>query len=273
MTLAHDKGLMARALGKTGRISRRLRERFRGLPLRAAERRSGRPVPPGRLIYLVANTEDVSWYLDTGALAARSIRAILGGNGLAIEDFGAILDFGCGVGRVTRQWADLRGPAIHGTDYNPRLARWCARRLPFARFGVNHLDRPLAHEAGTFDFIYCLSVFTHLSEAGQAFWMGELARVLAPGGHLLITTHGDHYLPMLAPDEQDRYRSGQAVVQKAGRQGSNDCAAFHPPAYVRQALARGFDVLDMIPEGALGNPSQDLWLLRKSGSDPGSISR
>ncbi len=263
MTTADRTGLVARALGKAGRISRRARERVRGLPLRASERREGRPVPPGDLIFLVANTEDVAWFLDTGALAARSIRAILGRNGLAIEDFGSVLDFGCGVGRVIRQWSGLRGPRLQGTDYNPRLARWCARNLPFARFGVNALDRALDEPPGRFDFIYCLSVFTHLSEAAQAFWMGELARVLAPGGYLLITTHGDHYLPSLAPDDQARYRAGHLVVQKAAREGSNDCAAFHPPAYVRATLARGYDVLDAIPEGALGNPSQDLWLLRK----------
>ena len=257
--------LSTRAWGKLGRISRRARERVRGLPLRAAERRLGRPVPPGRLIHLVANTEDVGWFLDTGALAARAIRDVLGRNGLAIEDFGAVLDFGCGAGRVIRQWADLPNTSLHGTDYNPDLVAWCRRELPFARFGVNGLDRPLDLAAGAFDFAYCLSVFTHLSEPLQAFWMAELGRVLKPGGHLLITTHGDHYLPMLAPDEQADYRAGRAVVQKSGRSGSNDCAAFHPESYVRRTLARAYEVVDMVPEGALGNPSQDLYLLRKPG--------
>ncbi len=255
--------LLTRAWGRLGRISRQARERVRGLPLRASERKMGRPVPPGRLIHLVANTEDVAWFLGTGELAARSIRDVLNRNGLAIEDFGAILDFGCGVGRVIRQWADLNGPELHGTDYNPVLIDWCRTQLPFARFHANRLDRPLDLESGRFDFIYCLSVFTHLSEHLQQFWMGELARVLAPGGYLLITTHGDHYLPMLSPEEQSCYRAGEPVVRKAGRQGSNDCAAFHPETYVRQTLARDFEVAEMVPEGALGNPSQDVYLLRK----------
>ena len=258
-----DMRLMTRAWGKLGRISRRTRERIDGLSLRAAEKQRGRPVPPGRLIHLVANTEDVSWFLDTGALAARCIHEVLAKNGQAIEDCGAILDFGCGVGRVIRQWADLPNSTLHGTDYNPKLVAWCRANLPFARFGVNSLDRPFGAAAGSYDFAYCLSVFTHLAEPLQRFWMTELSRVLRPGGLLLITTHGDHYLPMLTPDEQAQYRAGHAVVQKAQREGSNDCAAFHPPAYVRQTLAQGFEVLDMIPEGALGNPSQDLWLLRK----------
>ena len=258
-----ERGVLARALRKAGRISTRAKERVRGWPLRARESKSGRPIPPGRLIYLVANTEDVSWYLDTGALAARSIREILNKNGLAIERFSAILDFGCGVGRVIRQWADLQGPKLFGTDYNPRLIQWCRSKLLFARFDVNLIDKPLDKEPNSFDFIYCLSLFTHLSEPLQQFWMDELSRLLVPGGYLLITTHGDHYLPMLTSDEQQRFRAGQVVVQKADRQGSNDCAAFHPVSYVRECLAKGYDIVDMIPEGALGNPSQDLYLLRK----------
>jgi SAM-dependent methyltransferase len=256
--------LVSRALGRARRISHRFRERIQGLPLRTSERKLGRPVPPGRLIHLIANTEDVSWFLDTGEQAARSIRNVLERHGLEIEKFGDILDFGCGVGRVIRQWAELRGPMLHGVDYNPLLINWCRSRLPFARFQVNQLDRPLEVVEGSYDFIYCLSVFTHLSESLQLFWMDELARVLKPGGYLLITTHGDHYRPMLSPDEQARYDDGQVVVRKPRRDGSNDCAAFHPVRYVREVLTRGLEVIDMIPEGALGNPSQDLYLLRKS---------
>ena len=40
-------------------------------------------------------------------------------------------------------------------------------------------------------------------------------------------------------------------------------AAFHPPAYVRGEFAQGFEVLELAPEGATGNPPQDAWVLRK----------
>ncbi len=259
----HGPSVLRRAFRKANRITTRARDRFRGLPLRKAEIQQGRPIPPGRLIYLVANTEDVSWYLETGALAARSIREILSKNGLAIEGFARILDFGCGVARVIRQWQDLRGPQLFGTDYNPRLIDWCQANLTYANFNTNSLDQPLDKADGSFDFIYCLSVFTHLSEPLQQFWMDELFRVLSPGGYLLITTHGDHYLPMLTIEEQKNYREGHAVVQKTNREGSNDCAAFHPVSFVKESLAKKYEVIDFLPEGALGNPSQDLYLLRR----------
>jgi SAM-dependent methyltransferase len=258
-----DLRIFDRAWKRADRISRRIQERIRGLPLRASERRQGRPVPPGHLIHLIANTEDVAWFLDTGSLAARSIREVLASQGVAIEDFSSILDFGCGIGRVLRQWSELEGPVLHGTDYNPSLVRWCRTQLPFVQFQVNSLDAPLDAQPSSYDFIYCLSVFTHLSETLQRFWIDELVKVLKPGGYLLITTHGDHYLPMLSEIEQEQYRRGNLVVQKGRREGTNDCAAFHPESYVRGNLAQGLEVVAMRPEGALGNPCQDLYLFRK----------
>jgi SAM-dependent methyltransferase len=211
----------------------------------------------------VAGTEDVTWFLDSGAEAARGVRAVLGQNGLALESLHSVLDFGCGVGRVLRHWKGLSGPALHGADANPDLIAWCRANLPFARFQVNGLDGGLAAGNVSFDFIYALSVFTHLSEPLQRFWIDELARVLRPGGYLLLTTHGAHYLGRLSPEERDRFRAGRLVVHGSRGEGSNDCAAFHPEPYVRETLARGLDVQDFRAEGALGNPRQDVYLLRK----------
>jgi SAM-dependent methyltransferase len=214
-------------------------------------------------MHLVAASSDPSWFLEVGLLAATSMRAVLERNGVLIELLGAILDFGCGAGRVMRHWSTLDGPALHGSDYNPALVAWCEANLPFASYCVNRLCGPLAYSDASFDLVYAFSVFTHLDETGQAFWMAELARVLKPGGVLFFTTHGEHYVPGLPAADQARFRRGELVVHGSRRLGSNACAAFHPESYVRGTLARGFDVLEFVPEGAKGNPCQDAYLLRK----------
>jgi SAM-dependent methyltransferase len=215
------------------------------------------------LIRLVAGSDDRTWFLDGGRLAAASMQEILAGQGIALENLRAILDFGCGVGRVMRQWSSLQGPALHGTDYNPELVAWCTANLPFATFRVNRLTGRLDYPDTSFDLIYAFSVFTHLPADEQSFWMCELTRLLRPGGALFLTTHGEHYLPGLSTREQQQFQSGALVVRGSSEAGSNDCAAFHPESYVRRSLARGLDVASFVPRGARGNPNQDAYLLRK----------
>jgi SAM-dependent methyltransferase len=224
----------------------------------------GLPIPPASLITLVAGIPDVSWFIKGGELATRSIVDTLEKNGIAVDDLKAILDFGCGCGRVTRHWRSLSSGRICGSDYNPELVDWCADNLDFAEFRVNDLTPPLSFEDATFDFVYALSVFTHLPEDLQAPWMQELARVLRPGGFLLFTAHGEHYLNELTPDEKERFKRGQLVVHYEEHAGTNQCGAFHPKKHVYDELARGFTVADFVAEGAKGNPYQDVYLLTKN---------
>ena len=52
-------------------------------------------------------------------------------------------------------------------------------------------------------------------------------------------------------------------MQGAEFLGENLCITYHPEAAMRALFATGFEVVAFLPEGAKGNPSQDLWLLRK----------
>jgi SAM-dependent methyltransferase len=236
--------------------------RAAGRPARAAE--DGLPVPPPRLIVRVAGTADVDWFLDSGRLAAESVRAPLERQGRRIAELDALLDFGCGCGRVTRHWAPLERTAVHGADANEHAIAWCRANLPFARFTSNGLAPPLDHADGSFDLVYALSVFTHLPEDLQHAWMHELERLLRPGGFLLLTTHGERYRERLGPNEQAAFDAGRLVVRWPEGAGTNLCSAFHPPSYVKDRLAAGLEVAEFQPEGAKGNPHQDLYLLRKS---------
>jgi SAM-dependent methyltransferase len=222
------------------------------------------PLPPERLLVEVAGSADLRWFVEGGQLALESIRASLATQGVDLEQLSSVLDFGCGVGRVLRHWPNPDRMRLHGTDINPALIRWSSDHLPFAAFRTNRTTPPLEYADSTFDLIYALSVFTHLPEDLQTAWIDELTRVLEAGGFLLITVHGDHYLPDLDADEQRRFRKGRLVVRNAAARGSNLCAAFHPEPYIRDVLARDLELVAQLPETATGNPFQDIVLLRKS---------
>lgn len=255
--------LLSRLRNRLLAWAERRRQRVRSELFRQAH--LGLPIPPSRLIYLVSGTEDAEWFLAGGRRAADSVLNALSLGGIDPYSLRSVLDFGCGVGRVLRHFEPLalRGVALHGTDYNPRLIAWCRQNLPFARFSQNRLEPGLDHPAASFDLIYAFSVFTHLNPENQSAWMSELFRLVRPGGHLLISLHGLHYLRILSEGDRARFESGSMVVLGSSREGRNDCASFHPESYVRSTLARDWQIAAFIPEGAWGNPSQDLYLLRK----------
>ena len=262
------KSLVLSALGRLRLQGSAFRAYESVASLRALGRRpppadDGLPVPPPRLIVRVAGTPDVSWFLESGRAAASAIRGALERAGRPIEELDSILDFGCGCGRVTRRWAGLDGVHVHGSDRNAAAIAWCRANLGFARFETNELAPPLPHGSGTFDLVYALSVFTHLTERLGLAWAEELARVLRPGGYLLLTTHGARYREKLTPRERARFDAGSLVVRRPESVGSNLCAAFHPRAYVQETLAGPLEPVEFVPEGATGNPYQDLHLLRK----------
>jgi SAM-dependent methyltransferase len=217
----------------------------------------GPVLPPRRLMVRVAGTPDPDWFLRSGRAAYDAIAAHV--------DLGAtsaVLDFGGGGGRVTRYFHYFDGE-LAGSDVSRDAVDWCRTNLR-GRFEVNGIAPPLAFEDETFDLVYALSVFTHLTADLQLAWRDEVRRVLRPGGRLLLTTHGRSYAPRLDADERARFEAGELVVRWGEVVGSNLCSAYHPERYLRDTFADGFAFLELEPEGARGNPTQDLVLLQKT---------
>jgi SAM-dependent methyltransferase len=225
----------------------------------------GQPVPPPELISLVAGYDKAEAFLEDSRRSVQSLIEIMARSSLDLDKFDCLLDFGCGCGRLIRGLATLKHCRVHGTDYNRRLVKWCRRNLGFAHFKVNRLEPPLGYPDDQFDFVYCLSVFTHLPEALQSAWISELRRVLKPGGYLLVTTHGDRYLEHLNADEKVRYHAGEMVVREPDEAGTNRCATFHPLRYVQEKLLSAFEAVDFVPEGNRLVGHQDVYVVRKPG--------
>lgn len=223
----------------------------------------GLPVPPPRLRFLTGNHPDLDAFLEGGANTSRVIRERLAGLGSPVESLGSLLDFGCGCGRVARFWADVPDVDVHGCDYNPKLVEWCSASLPFMTVRRNGLEPPLPYEDASFDFLYAISVFTHLPLDLQRGWIDEVRRVLRPGGIALITLHGTSFADRyLEGEHRAAFDRGVPVVRYDDLAGTNGCMALHPERYARDELFSRFDVLEFLPQAQVPEVGQDVWIAR-----------
>jgi SAM-dependent methyltransferase len=93
------------------------------------------------------------------------------------------LDAGCGTGFQTVLLQEL-GYATHGLDIAPALLAVARRRLPTAALALGSLEA-LPYGDGRFDVVTCCGSTLSLV-AAPARALGEIGRVLRPGGRLLI---------------------------------------------------------------------------------------
>jgi SAM-dependent methyltransferase len=225
----------------------------------------GFPVPPADLRHLVTDEYHyIPSFFDVGALCARRIVESLRKHGVEMDQFRAVLDFGCGCGRTIRHFRFLGKERLYGTDYNPRLIDWCKQNLPFAQFSLNNLEPALGYALESFDLVYAFSVFTHLTHALQLSWMSELSRIIRPGGYLVITTIDENHLdsPALDTAVKEKVRAGQFAVVNYERAGANECESYYPYPYVKERMARGFEIIEHIPNGV----GQTFYLMQKQPS-------
>jgi SAM-dependent methyltransferase len=233
----------------------------------AADRASdsdGLPLPPARLRAQIGPLHaDPEFFLRSGRSHADLIRNLLREQGSSIDEVGALLDWGCGCGRVLRHWRDLRATGVFGCDIDGRMVDWCRKSLPFAEVAVTGLTPPLPYPDSTFGLVYAFSVFTHLAEDLQHAWMRECLRVLAPEGYLLVSTLGQYYasLDRLTEAEREAFSAGEVVVLYERAAGTSLCSAYHPPEYVHRRLAADFQLVAFRPAGDDGG--HDIHLLRR----------
>jgi SAM-dependent methyltransferase len=224
----------------------------------------GLALPPARLRTQVGPLHaDAGFFLASGRHNADLLRELLDDQGTSIEQLGALLDWGCGCGRVLRHWAHLPGVEIFGCDIDPRMIAWCEQNLPFADVTVNELAPPLPYRDESFDLVYAFSVMTHLSEELQRAWLRDVGRVLRPGGYFLFSALGEYYASRnrLTASERESFDAGKLVVLYERSAGTSLCSAYHPPEYVSGVLADGLEHVAF--RAASDDGRHDIHLLRK----------
>lgn len=264
MSAAPLRRIVAGALARTPLIvpAVRVREYLRALsaPEGAGADSAGRPLPNRFLRLRAIGTADADQFLISGRQSVEYFEALLNRDGSGFAEAGAVLDFGCGCGRLSRHLPDFTTAAIHGRDINARAARWCAAHLA-GDFRACGLTPPLDLPDSGIDIGFALSVLTHLDASVQRAWLAEWARVLRPGGRFIATYH-DAAHPGAWPETAARLEREGLVVQSAGYEGSNHFATFQTPAATAEMAAEWFDAAPEAPDLTPPFPQTAL-LLRK----------
>jgi SAM-dependent methyltransferase len=219
----------------------------------------GRVVPPRRFADLPGRVHFNDFMLEDDSVAGitryrtealnvlANVEAALTKAGRSYEDVGSWLDFGCGYGRVLR-FLTQRVPAerISATDVIREGVDFCREE-----FGVHafYSDPDVSRlRLARYDFVYAISVITHLSEtAGNAF-LQALGSALKPGGIFLFTTHGrwslehiDHYGKRWVPMQAriaGRVSEHGVAYEPYGYYANDDYGlAWHSERYVRNKMS------------------------------------
>lgn len=159
-----------------------------------------------------------------------------------------VLDFGCGAGRTLRQFlAEAQTAEFTGVDIDEASIAWLRGALcPPLRALQGPAAPPLDLAPGSFDLIWALSVFTHLTDSSLP-WLLELHRLLAADGLLIATYMGRWNSREFLDEPWDEDRVGMNVLRHDQSWDIGGPSVFMSDWWVREHWGRLFDVVASAP--------------------------
>ncbi len=186
----------------------------------------------------------------------------------------AVLDIGCGVGRMAIPLTRILGPEgrYDGIDVVPAGIRWCRRHVqplhPGFRFYLADLRNArynpggasdasgyrFPFDDGAFDGVLLASVLTHLAPDVVDQYLAEVARLLKPGGRCLVSVF------LLDDFARERIRAGATAerfvhehdgdhFRTARPDDPDDIVAFDQLWLMERIAERSLDLIGPIHHG------------------------
>lgn len=127
-------------------------------------------------------------FRETGRKEIETVLSYLRSLGLELNTSVPALDFGCGIGRLTRPLSQ-HFSECWGVDISPtmiRLAQELHSGYPRCKFWLNDTDRLSKFSDAYFGFAYTSITLQHIPRKHVANYLREFARVLSPHGALVF---------------------------------------------------------------------------------------
>jgi SAM-dependent methyltransferase len=210
------------------------------------------PSPPLELatrVFTVTgfNSDPMRAYEEMGAQTRQALERVLP------DDWSfegkRVLDFGSGAGRTLRHFlGEAESAEFWGTDIDRPSIEWLDANLcpPLHAWQAEHRP-PLGLEHGSFDLIWAISVFTHLTDNSTA-WLLEMHRLLKPGGLMIATFMGGQNYEYFAGEPWEPERVGRASMFHTRAWDDGGPVVFMSEWWVREHWGRAFEVVEIAPQ-------------------------
>lgn len=150
---------------------------------------------------------DTEKFLATGEEEIAELMELVAQVG-GLEQMGRALDFGCGVGRLTRALGSRFDEAV-GVDISEemiRLARELNNEVSRCTFVVNAKPDLSVFDSSSFDLVYTTLVLQHMPRRElQRAYLSEFLRILRPGALAVFQMLAHLPLPLLLQPRRRAY--------------------------------------------------------------------
>jgi SAM-dependent methyltransferase len=202
-----------------------------------------------------------SEFLQTGERTVCRLHEVMMARAGAPERFGHVLDFGCGVGRLSAAWG-RRADHVTGVDISPGMIE-TGRRLIGEAANVDLILNASTHLGSwpdhSMDFVFSYICLQHMPWPLAAGYVAEFARICRPG----------HWVAFQLPARQltsgagarlrqtlvEHLPFGLGRVYRKWRHGSHavfDMFFTHPDIVENTAATAGLQLVHKEPDAAAG---------------------
>jgi SAM-dependent methyltransferase len=159
-----------------------------------------------------------------------------------------MLDFGSGPGRTLREFLpEAETAEFWAVDIDKAsIEAVRADLVPPMHAAVCGYWPPLEFESDSFDVVWAISVFTHMTD-NSIPWLLELHRVLKPGGLLIATYMGEWTCEFVAGEPWDESRIGMNVLRHNHPWDDGGPLVLISDWWLREHWGRAFDVDRIAP--------------------------
>ncbi|MGI3899997.1 MAG: class I SAM-dependent methyltransferase [Janthinobacterium lividum] len=228
---------------------------------RSAAARTGLPLPPPELSVRIGSPT-LEGFEEIGQGVKQTIVRCLPTE----FDFrgSRCLDFGCGIGRVIRQFAEeARSAEFWGCDIDGTSIRWAVENMtpPFRFYRMSQAPS-LPFEDSSFDLIYAIAVFSQVYDDWHQ-WAVEIRRVLKPGGVFFMSYAGQTPFEEMLSLPYDGFdpHPGLYVKNPFNSWNRGGPMVFMSPAWVERHWGSLFDIDFVAPDALLDY--QSICVMRK----------